>query len=80
MGRSKLLANFQTVFVLATTLKLQKGARSLSTNTVELANDGHGEQRISRKAGDGVTVAESEIKLYPELIDGEVVARGAGVE
>ena len=27
--------------------------RGLSTNTVELANDGHGEHRASREAGDG---------------------------
>ena len=43
----------QAVLILATTLKLKEGAPSLSTNTVELANDGHGEHRASREAGDG---------------------------
>ena len=48
-----------SVLILATTLKLKEGAPSLNTNTAELANDGHGEQRASREACDGA-VAESE--------------------
>ena len=45
--------NIKAVLILATTLKLKEGATSLSTNTVELANDGLGEHRTSREAGDG---------------------------
>ena len=52
-GRSKLQDNSQAVVIFATTLKLDQGAPSLSTNTVELANDGHGEHRASREAGGG---------------------------
>ena len=51
--------NPQAVLILATTLKLKGGVPSLSTNTVDLANDGHGERRGSREAT-GPTVAESE--------------------
>ena len=50
---SKLQDNIQAVFILVTTLKLKERAPSLYTNTVELANDGHGEHRDSREAGDG---------------------------
>ena len=53
-GRLKLQdINIQPVLILATALKLKEGAPSLSNNTVELANDGHGEHRTSREAGDG---------------------------
>ena len=52
-GRSKLQDNIEAVLILATTLKLKEGAPSLSTDTVELANDGHGKHSASREAGDG---------------------------
>ena len=51
--RSKLQDTVQAVLILATRLKLKEGAPSLSTDTVELANDGHGEHRALREAGDG---------------------------
>ena len=52
-GRSKLQDYTQAMLIFATTLELKEGAPSLSTYTVELANDGHGEHRASRDAGDG---------------------------
>ena len=45
--------NIEAVLILATTLELKEGLPSLSTNTVELANEAHGEHRASREAGDG---------------------------
>ena len=50
--------------------------RRLSTNIVELANEGHGE--ASREAGDKVHCGKDGVKLYPDRISGDVVARGVG--
>ena len=50
----------------------------LSTNFVELANEGHGKQRASREASDGAHCGREEGKLYPDRIGCEMVARGAG--
>ena len=44
--------SIQAVLIFATTMKLKEGAPSVSINTVELANNSHGEHR-SREAGDG---------------------------
>ena len=48
-----------------------------STNFAELANEGHGEHRASREAGDGAHCGREGGKLYPDPIDCEMVARGA---
>ena len=48
----------------------------LSTNIVELANEGHGEHRDLREAGDGSHWGREEVKLYLGRIGGAVVARG----
>ena len=50
----------------------------MSTNFVELVNEGHGEHRASREAGDGAHCGREGGKLYPDRTSGEVVARGAG--
>ena len=77
-GRSQLQENILAVLILATSLKLKKGAPSLSTNTVELANDGHGEHRPSREATEGADCCRGEESFTRNRIGGEVVARGAG--
>ena len=51
-----------------TTQTLKEGAPSLSTNTVKLANDGHGEHRASREAGDGADGCRECGKLYLDRI------------
>ena len=51
--------------------------RRLNTNIVELANEGHGKHRVSREACDGAHWGRDGAKLYPDLIGGEVVARGS---
>ena len=50
----------------------------LSTNFVELANEGHGEHRASREAGDGAYCGREGGKLYPDRIGCEMATRGAG--
>ena len=77
MGRSKLRYNVQAMAISATTLELKEGAPSRSTNTVELANDAHGEHRASPEGGDGADCGKELGKLYPDRIGGEVVVRGA---
>ena len=52
--------------------------RILSTNFVELANEGHGEHRASREAGDGAHCDREGEKLYPDRIGCDMVARWAG--
>ena len=52
--------------------------RSLSTNFVQLANEGHGEHRASREAGDGAHCGRDGRKFYQNPVGGEVVARRAG--
>ena len=54
--------------ILATTPKLKEGAPSLSTNTVELVNDGHGEHRASREVGDGADCESEEIFTRTESV------------
>ena len=66
------------MLIFATALKLKEGAHSLSTNTVELANDGHGKHRASREVGDGAHSGREGEEFYPDRIGGEVVAGGAG--
>ena len=56
----------------------QRELRSLSANIVERANEGHGEHKASREAGDGAHCGGEGGKLYPDRIVGEVVGRGAG--
>ena len=66
------------MLIFATGLKFKRELRSLSTDLVELAaNEGHGEHQASREAGDGAHCGREGGKLYPDRIDGEVVARGA---
>ena len=55
-----------------------RGRRSLNTDFVELANEGHGERRASREAGDGAHCGREGGKLYPDRFGCEMVARGAG--
>ena len=55
----------------------QREHRSLSTNNVEMANEGHGEHRASREARGGAHWGGEGGKLYPDRIGGEMVARGA---
>ena len=54
--------------------------RILSTNFVELANEGHGEHRASREAGDGAYCGREEGKLHPDRIGCEMVAGRAAYE
>ena len=56
----------------------QRELRSLSTNIVELANEGRGEHQASRDAGDGAPCGREGGKLYPDRIADGVVARVAG--
>ena len=51
---------------------------SLSTKFVELANEGHGEHRASREAGDGAHFGREGGKLIPDRLGCEMVARRAG--
>ena len=54
------------MLIFAATMKLKEGAPSLSTNTVELANDGHGEHRASHaRRATRLTVVESEESYSP---------------
>ena len=56
----------------------QRELRSLSTNIVELVNEGHGKHRGSRETRDGAHWGREGGKLYPDRIGEEVAARGAG--
>ena len=50
-GSFVIARQFSSGAMFAATLEFQQGALSLST--VQPANDGHGEHRVSREAGDG---------------------------
>ena len=63
------------MLILATGLR---ELRRLSTNIIDLANEGHGEHRASREAGDGAHCGREGGELNPDQIGDEVVARGAG--
>ena len=52
----------QAALIFATRLR---EPRSLSKNTVELANEGHGEHRASREAGDGAQYGREGAELNP---------------
>ena len=65
------------MLIFATGLKSRRELRSLSTNFVDLANEGHAEHRASREAGGGDHCDREGGKLYPDRIGGEVVERGA---
>ena len=52
----------------------------LSTNFVELANEGHGEHRASREAGDGAHSGREEGKPYPDRVGCERGSQKSALE
>ena len=77
-GRLYLLNKLPTVTIFAPKRSSQRELRSLSTDSVELADEGRGEPRASREAGDRAHCDREAGKLYPDRIGGEVDTRGAG--
>ena len=69
---------FKRCLFLRRNLKSMRERRILSTKFGELANEGHGEHRASREAGDGAHCGREGGKLYLDRIGCEMVARGAG--
>ena len=67
----------QATLIFATNLKSMRERHSLITDFVELANEGHGEHRVSREAGDRAHCGREGGKMYPDRIGCEMVARGA---
>ena len=78
-GRFGVQIKLQVVHIFSTKLKFtERELRSLGTSIVELANEGRGEHRASREAGDGAHCGREGRKPYPGRTGGELVARGAG--
>ena len=63
---------------LRTTSSYESELDSLKIIMVDRAHGGHGEHRALREAGDGAHWSREGVKLHPDRIGDEVVARGAG--
>ena len=69
---------FKRCLLLQPSRTSQRDLRSLSTTIVELANEGCGEHRASRGAGDGAHCGREGGKLYQDRIGSTVVVKRAG--